>query len=66
MDEAQRQQSEAAPTRDAAPSADAAPVGSAGSDDPGRAGGSSRTPARPTWVEWLTTTDHKRIGTLYL
>ncbi|MFF4823707.1 hypothetical protein [Streptomyces sp. NPDC001312] len=22
--------------------------------------------ARPSWVEWLTTTDHKKIGTLYL
>ncbi len=21
---------------------------------------------RPSWAEWLTTTDHKRIGTLYL
>ncbi|WP_237537155.1 cbb3-type cytochrome c oxidase subunit I, partial [Streptomyces sp. SID69] len=22
--------------------------------------------ARPTWIQWLTTTDHKQIGTMYL
>ncbi|WP_345942450.1 cbb3-type cytochrome c oxidase subunit I, partial [Streptomyces sp. SID2888] len=32
-------------------------------EEPGPAG---RTQSRPSWVEWLTTTDHKKIGTLYL
>jgi cytochrome c oxidase subunit I len=25
-----------------------------------------REESRPAWTDWLTTTDHKKIGTLYL
>ncbi|MFC9954965.1 cbb3-type cytochrome c oxidase subunit I, partial [Streptomyces prasinus] len=32
----------------------------------GRPGGTAPETARASWVDWLTTTDHKRIGTLYL
>ncbi|MEU6610092.1 cytochrome ubiquinol oxidase subunit I, partial [Streptomyces shenzhenensis] len=33
----------------------------------GTSGPGARTASgRPSWTEWLTTTDHKRIGTMYL
>ncbi|MGW4735873.1 cytochrome ubiquinol oxidase subunit I, partial [Streptomyces shenzhenensis] len=33
----------------------------------GTSGPGARTASgRPSWTDWLTTTDHKRIGTMYL
>ncbi|MGW4736429.1 cytochrome ubiquinol oxidase subunit I, partial [Streptomyces shenzhenensis] len=29
-------------------------------------GQGERATGRPSWTDWLTTTDHKRIGTMYL
>ncbi|MFE2102035.1 cbb3-type cytochrome c oxidase subunit I, partial [Streptomyces sp. NPDC059468] len=57
MDETQEQQMTAARPRDTSVFSTAA--GTTGRTERASAG-------RPSWAEWLTTTDHKRIGTMYL
>lgn len=37
-----------------------------GADGPGRSAPEPAVRGRASWVDWLTTTDHKKIGTLYL
>jgi cytochrome c oxidase subunit 1 len=38
----------------------------AGSEGTARGDAGPTPTPRATWIDWLTTTDHKRIGTLYL
>ncbi|MYX45358.1 cytochrome ubiquinol oxidase subunit I, partial [Streptomyces sp. SID89] len=58
MDEVRAEQAAAVPPGDGIAAADG------GRATPAR--GAERASARPSWIEWLTTTDHKKIGTMYL
>jgi len=73
VDEAQIHPVEAVGPRTAVSAADRAEVADAagaartGGEVTGRPGAASAAGSgRASWVDWLTTTDHKRIGTLYL
>ncbi|GAA3214667.1 hypothetical protein GCM10020256_15710 [Streptomyces thermocoprophilus] len=65
MDEAQIRQAGGAEPDPAVP-ATGKTAGRAVEEAAGGTAGEARPAGRAAWVDWLTTTDHKKIGTLYL